>query len=335
MRALRFLGNGKADVAQIDTPRPQRGEVLVKIMASAFCGSENKDYFADLCGAPYLVKGHEASGIIAETKDTGYHEGDHVIIQIMNGCGTCPYCTRGLYQFCRYLQYCSGSYAQYMVLPEKCVVRAPKDISFDMLTLLGGDTVGVAYRAIKQLGDLSGKVVFVSGGGPTGLGVTALLKYYGSMVIVCEPSAYRRDFIRQHAGADYVLNPEDSGWKEEIIDMTDGIGPEYVFECSGNPSAQLQSLDLVRCQGTVIFCGENYKELGIIPSIHVIHKEVTLKGAFYFTAEDFSEIVGLYRNGLDVSALVSHVATLAEAPEMMRLFTQGKTGKVIIHPQEF
>jgi len=221
-----------------------------------------------------------------------------------------------------------------MVLPEKCVVAAPKDISFDTLTLLGGDTVGVAYRAIRQLDSLKGKTVFVSGGGPIGLGATALLKYFGCQVIVSEPSAYRRDYLKQHAGASRVFDPDIDDWKDRVMELTEGIGPEYIFECSGNPAAQIQALELVRCQGTVVFCGENYNELKIIPSLHIIHKEVTIKGAFYFSAADFFEIVELYRKGLDVSPLVSHIVPLAKAPEMMELFTQGKTGKVIIHLQE-
>lgn len=335
MKALRFLGNGESDVAQVPDPIMKSGEVLVKIMSSAFCGSENKNYFSELKEHPYIVKGHEASGVIIDSGDTHFTEGETVVIQIMDGCGECSYCKNGLYQFCKSLQYCSnGSYAQYMVLPEKCVVAAPKDISFDMLALLGGDTVGVAYRATKQLGSIHNKTVFVSGGGPIGLGVTALLRYYGCHVIVSEPSAYRRDYLLQHAGANQVIDPNIDGWIDKIIELTEGIGPEYVFECSGNPAAQIQALELVRCQGTVIFCGENYNELKIIPSNHIIHKEVTLKGAFYFSPADFVEIVQLYRNGLDVSSLASHIVLLAEAPEMMKKFTQGKTGKVIIHPQE-
>lgn len=314
----------------------KHGEVLVKIMASAFCGSENKDYFSDLNGVPYRVKGHEASGVVVDAGDTHFEVGISVVIQIMDGCGKCFYCNSGLYQFCESLQYCqgTGSYAQYMVLPEKCVVAAPGDISFDMLALLGGDTVGVAYRATKQLGSLKEKAVFVSGGGPIGLGVTALLKYYGCQVIASETSAYRRDYLKQHAGAEQVLDPSIDGWKDQVMELTEGIGPEYILECSGNPVAQIQSLELVRCQGTVVYCGENYEGLNIIPSHHIIHKEVTLKGAFYFSSADFYEIIELFRQGLDVSSLVSHIVPFAKAPEMMEQFTQGKTGKVIIHPQE-
>jgi len=83
-----------------------------------------------------------------------------------------------------------------------------------------------------------------------------------------------------------------------------------------------------------MLCGENYKPFELVLSNHIIHRELTIKGAFYFTADDFNEIVGLYRKGLDVSPLISHRVPLAGAPEALAEFVAGKTGKVIIHPHE-
>jgi threonine dehydrogenase-like Zn-dependent dehydrogenase len=162
----------------------------------------------------------------------------------------------------------------------------------------------------------------------------ALLKHYGSYVIVAEPHEYRRQFALQTVGADMVLDPAEEDVPLNIKELTDGSGPEIIIECSGNPNAQLQALELVRCQGTVLFAGENYAGLQIIPSLHIIHKEITLLGAFYFTAHDFHEIIGQYRRGLKVDHLVSHRAALKDAPEAFSAFAKGQTGKVIIHPWE-
>jgi 2-desacetyl-2-hydroxyethyl bacteriochlorophyllide A dehydrogenase len=339
MRAVRFLGAGKADVAEVSMPVVSSGRVLIKIYSSALCGSENKRYLMDPAEfkemGGYLIPGHEMAGEIADAGDVkNFKPGDRIITQIMDGCGECPYCKDGVYQFCENLHYEGRTHAEYVSLPEKCIVKAPDDIPYDMLVLLGGDTVGVANRAISQLGIKAGQLVFVSGAGPIGLGITALLKHYGAFVVVSEPSAFRRDFIMQHANADLVFDPVKDNIKEELRSRTDGIGPEVIIECSGNPVAQLDALNLVRCRGTVMFCGENYKNLEIIPSIHIIHKEVTVKGAFYFTASDFRQIVALYRGGLDVSGLVSHKVSLKDAPYIIDQFVHGLTGKVILHPQE-
>lgn len=339
MRAVRFLGNGRSDVAEVPDPDHGDGKVLLKVWASALCGSENKSYFADATtfqnGITYRIPGHEMSGEVVDPgRSSTLHAGDRVVVQIMDGCGECLYCRNGTYQFCEQLQYAGSSHAQLISLPEKCVIKAPDDIPYDTLVLLGGDTVGVAYRATQQLRLRPGQLVFISGAGPIGLGMIALLKYYGCFVVVSELHDYRKAYAREHAGADLVLDPSVDDVNARLRALTDGVGPEIIIECSGNPAAQLEALEHARCKGTVLFAGENYKGLNIIPSKHIIHKELELRGAFYFTAADFYEIVAMYRRGFRVDHLVSHKVKLDDAPAVIADFAKGLTGKVIIHPQK-
>ena len=334
MKAVRFFGGGVCDVAEVPMPIRKEGEVLMKVMSSAICGSENSRYFAEKDGT-YKIPGHEMSGVVVEADaDSEFVPGDTVIAQIMIGCGQCLYCKQGTYTFCESLEYGGSTHAQYCSMDEKCVIKAPSDIPFDTLVLLGGDTVGVANRAAKQLDLAEGKLVYVSGAGPIGLGVIALLKHYGCYIVVSEPSQYRREYAMEHAKADKVLDPTTTDVKKVLREMTDGVGPEIIVECSGNPKAQIEALEFARCGGTVMLCGENYNELEIIPSVHIIHKELTVKGAFYFTAADFTDMVAMYREGLDVSALISHSVPIEKAPEVIAEFAKGKTGKAILHPQE-
>jgi len=334
MKAVRFLGNGVCDVAEVPMPIRKKGEVLLKVMSSAVCGSENPSYFAERTEG-YMIPGHEMSGQVVEADEaSGFVPGDTVVAQIMIGCGECLYCKQETYTFCENLEYGGSTHAQYCSMDEKCVIKAPSDIPYDTLVLLGGDTVGVANRAAKQLDLAPGKLVYVSGAGPIGLGVIALLKHYGCYVVVSEPSKYRRDYAVEHANADKVLDPTTMDIKKVLREMTEGVGPEIIIECSGNPKAQLEALEFARCGGTVMLCGENYTELKIIPSMHIIHKELSVKGAFYFTAADFTDMVGMYREGLDVSTLVSHRVPIEQAPEVIAEFAKGRTGKVILHPQD-
>lgn len=339
LKAVRFLGNGLCDVAQVPDPQSGNGKVLIKAWASALCGSENKSYFADPSTYPadigYKVPGHEMSGEVVDPgNSTTLEKGDRVVVQIMDGCGECYYCKNGTYQFCEKLLYEGGTHAEYVAMPEKCVIKAPSDIPYDTLVLLGGDTVGVAYRATRQLSLHPGKLVFISGAGPIGLGMIALLKHFGCFVVVSELHSYRKQYAQAHAGADLVLDPTMDDVKSKLRELSGGVDPEIVIECSGNPVAQLQALEYARCNGTVLFVGENYKGLNIVPSVHIIHKELEVRGAFYFTAADFYEIVSLYRRGLRVEGLVSHKVKIDDAPAVISDFSKGLTGKAIIHPQE-
>jgi threonine dehydrogenase-like Zn-dependent dehydrogenase len=83
-----------------------------------------------------------------------------------------------------------------------------------------------------------------------------------------------------------------------------------------------------------MFLGENYAGLTIVPSRQIIHKEITLHGAFYFTPSDVPEIIDMYRKGMNPSALISHKVCIDDAPVAVEEFFFGNTGKVIILPHE-
>lgn len=333
MKVLHFLGNKQIQVKEVPLPALDEGRILVKVLASAVCGSERERYM----GGPRqgFNGGHEAVGEVENPNGSKiWKKGDRVCVQVLNGCGNCLYCRKGQPSFCSELQYEEECHGQYVAMPEKCLVPMEKDIAPEIAVLLGGDLMGVAKRATRQLPIRKNQWVYVSGGGPIGLGVTFMLKALGARVILSEPHDFRRAFATEKAGADMVVNPEEQDVYAELLKLTDGIGPEITIECTGIPQVQTQALNWTRCQGHVMFCGENYKGLNIVPSDQIIHKELNVHGAFYFAATDVPEIIEMYRNGMDPSSLISHKVTLEDAPAVIEEFFEGRTGKVIILPNE-
>ena len=336
MKALKFLGNSKSEMAEIPMLQPKKGEVLVKIMVSALCGSERGDYTRpDPIG---YVSGHEFAGQIVEVNQTiNIKTGDRVTINVIEGCGDCYFCKKGLQQLCRSITGWNGGHGEYACVPESCCIKIPDELDYDTAVLVGGDTLGVAFRAFSSLPRSFGQIAYVSGSGPIGLGVSAMLKFNGYHVVVSEPCEYRRAFSLSAVNSDTVLNPETDDIKKYLDELTHGIGPDVAIECSGKEAAQKLALELVRNQGAVVFCGENYTGLNIIPSAHIIHKEITLKGVFYYTKEDFVSVYELYKRGLAAERLISHRFSLDRAPEAFRTFfpdnpgNVGNTGKVLLY----
>lgn len=333
MKALRYYGQRRCGIEEVPVPVIEEGEVLVEVAISALCGSERSDYEQ---GCDF-VSGHEFTGIVKETnKCERLKCGDRITVNVLKGCGRCYYCRTGQPQFCRLLNICQGGHAEYAAVPESCCILLPGDMDFEMGVLLGGDTLGVAYRAVNKIQRDFGKVTLVLGAGPIGLGVISLLKYYGYCVIVIETNALRRDYAKKYAGADEVFSveatsdTETGGAGQRISELTNGLGADMVFECSGSPEAQCRALEYVKPCGTVVFCGENYKGLYINPSNHIIHKEITLTGAFYFTANDFYGLCELYKRGFNPKDAVTHVWDLSEAEEACAMFFSGRTGKVLL-----
>jgi threonine dehydrogenase-like Zn-dependent dehydrogenase len=64
MKIVHQLGGSRIAVVDVPKPHPGPGEVLVKVVASALCGSEMGLYRKD--GLPFGNLGHEAAGIVEE-----------------------------------------------------------------------------------------------------------------------------------------------------------------------------------------------------------------------------------------------------------------------------
>ncbi len=334
MLALHLLGNGKSEVRETEIPALHGNEVLVKIYASAICGSEKPAYFMNQ--SIDMLSGHEAVGVVEDPGQSKIlQKGDRVGLYALYGCGECHYCKLGVTQFCRNIQGVANSgHAQYTACRDTNCVKIDHDLPFDSAVLIYGDTLGVAYRAMLGSDVRKGATAYVIGAGPIGLGIMAYLQYNGVRIIAADISKYRRELAQTNIGADIILDPSRDDIQRIVLEETDGIGPEYIFECSGHPDAELSALSLVRCFGTVCFAGENYKSLTIVPSEHIIHKEIKLTGAFYYAPSDIGGILADYHNGLEADRLVTHKVPMRQAAEAFALFMNGKTGKVILHPWE-
>lgn len=337
MKTIKFLGDKEITVIETAMPELQEGRMLAKVLASAVCGSERAVWLRDKeANKEFLNFGHEAvCEIVDPNGSTRWHAGDRACIQIIPYCGECYYCKKGVPGFCINKQRNGlvACHAQYVSLLEQCFIKMDKDIPPEIAALLGGDCMGVPTRATRQLPIKEGEWVFVSGGGPVGLGNVFMLKALGARVVLSEPSAMRREFAVKNAGADITVDPATQDVHAELMKLTDGVGPEISIECSGNPQAESQALDWTRSQGHVMFCGENYDGLTIIPSHQIIHKELNLHGTFYFEPSDVPEILEKYRKGINPASLISNVVKIDDAPPVMNDFFSGVTGgKVIILP---
>lgn len=329
MKTLRY--GGKKDISLVDVPVPalKENEVLIRVCCSALCGSERHEYEQD--EAAPINPGHEFTGVIEDPNGSQrWKKGDRVTVHVTCGCGECYYCKIGMEQFCRKMKMVFGGHSEYVAAPERACLPIPEDMSQQEAVLLAADTIGVAYRAAKHVKGRPGTPVLITGAGPIGLGAVLLLKFLGYFIVVSEPSAYRRDYAKK-IGADLVIDPLEQDLEAELKKITDDLGVEYVIECSGNARVQLQDLELVRCGGTVVFAGENSGTIPISPSGHFTRKELTLTGVWYQSVQDFAEITELFRKGLDVTPLISHSVSPAQAPEVGHMFYRGETAKVIIN----
>lgn len=329
MQRIVFAGDSRVDVREAPTPQPNVGEVLIRVGASAICGSEMKRYRAPdaLPGNP----GHEMVGEVVESRgDNGPAVGQRVAVNIITGCGDCAACRAGDRRFCTDQGYVFNGHAEYVVAPAVNCLPMPDDLPDDDGVLIGGDTLGVAYHALDRICLRPRDTVAIVGCGPVGLGFVRLLAFYGVRVIAAEISPQRRDLAKR-VGAETVIDPSAGDALAAIREATGGRGVDVGIDASGADAGVNLALDAVRDEGTFVFAGAGHTAT-INPWTQFLEKELTAYGVWYFVDRDYYGLLDLYRQGLRVNDLITHRFPLAQAPAAYDLFDRGETGKVIFTP---
>jgi threonine dehydrogenase-like Zn-dependent dehydrogenase len=334
MLAVQFLGNSKVEVKDMPTPSLKPGEVLLKIEASAICGSEMGAFRSPppehTNNITIFNPGHELAGTIAETNDAGTVKvGDRVAINIITGCGKCTTCRQGDRRFCNQQGYVMNAHAEYIAVPAYTCMGLPDDLPFDLGVLIGGDTLGVAYHALSKVTIKPRATALVVGAGPVGSGFVAMLSYLGVRTILVEMSPYRRELMKQY-GLETV-DPTTTDALTAIKELTNGKGADVSIDASGKDAGVNLALDAVSKKGTMVFAGAG-REATINPWKHFLEKEMTAYGVWYFVDNDYYGLLESYRNGLNVKPLLTHHFHLKDAQQAYDLFAGAQAGKVVFVP---
>lgn len=259
-------------IEEVDVMLPEKGEVLVKIIASGVC---HTDAFTlsgeDPEGLFPVILGHEGGGIVEMVGEgvTTVQKGDHVIPLYTAECGKCKFCLSGKTNLCSAVRETQGkglmpdgttrfykdgkpiyhymgcsTFSEYTVLPEISLAKINKEAPLEEVCLLGcGVTTGmgaVVNAAKVQKGDS----VAIFGLGGIGLSVVIGAKMAGAgRIIGIDINEGKYDLAKQ-LGATDCVNPQkfDKPIQDVIVEMTDG-GVDYSFECIGNVNIMRSALE--------------------------------------------------------------------------------------------
>ena len=165
-------------------PRPQAGQLLVKVGACGVCRTDLHVVDGELSDPRLpLIPGHEIVGTVAEVGADvdAFNVGDRVGIPWLGyTCGTCAYCLKGRENLCdsaRFTGYTiDGGYADYTVADSRYCFRLPSDRSDpELAPWLCAGLIG--YRALRMAGD--GKRLGIYGFGAAAHIVAQIAHYQG------------------------------------------------------------------------------------------------------------------------------------------------------------
>lgn len=321
MAAAVFHGNERITIERVRIPEVNTGEVLVRVSRTALCGSDFKLWHK---GAEFTA-GHEIFGVVEQPGHRMHDRRCAVYIPVH--CDNCAACRRGDTQMC--LEISSligwnrpGGYAEYLPVPENCLLPVPGDIE-DSLAPLLLDTIGTSAHAVRFVSRVvppqEAGAVLVTGAGPVGLGVILALRDAGyGDIHVSDPNPERMRIARAFGANEHPVG--DSSRRFALI-----------MECSGSHAARNLGIEVALPRGALVLVGENAAPWTIEEGKVFRRKDFYMIRTFYFPIGDFEPNIALLRRYKDeYRVLVDGEFTLPELPQNFARFAEGKLIKPVL-----
>lgn len=342
MKALLLSRYRHLEIADIPTPAPARGELLVRVAACGICGSDVHGYDGSSGRRiPPLVMGHEAAGVVAGIGEgvAGFAMGDRVTFDSTVYCGECSNCVRGDVNLCDrrqvlgvscgdYRRY--GAFAEFVVLPARIAYHLPDNLSFSEAALL--EAVAVALHAVSLAPIKPGNKALVVGAGTIGLLVQQALAVAGCCPVFVSDVDATRLKLSATLGANTILG-SGKDLVQKIQRLTDGMGADITVEAVGLNETVSTAIQATRKGGSVVLVGNVSPEV-TLPLQTVVTRQIRLQGSCASAGEYPRAIELMSRGKIDVKPLISAVAPLTDGPEWFeRLYArEPNLMKVVLEP---
>ncbi|WP_336882076.1 zinc-binding dehydrogenase [Priestia koreensis] len=306
-------------IGEVPTPSPKKGEVSVKVHATGLnpvdykvANGNNPDW-----NYPHIV-GVDGAGLIEEVGEgvTEWKKGDRVVYHasLAN----------------------HGNFAEYAVTTAHTISRIPDGISFEDAVALpcAGYT---AYQALfRKMHIQEGKTILVhAGAGGVGGFAIQLAKQAGLTVFTTaseENHAYVKDL-----GADYAIDYRKENFVEKVMELTNGVGVNYVLDTVSRDNATT-SLDVLTFNGHLAFIAgapdyTKIKPFTTSPSYHEVALGAGHSSNNMDEQRDFAkmgnEMLQLLADG-KISSLLEEVISLDEIPQgLQKLADRHVRGKIV------
>jgi (R,R)-butanediol dehydrogenase/meso-butanediol dehydrogenase/diacetyl reductase len=315
MKAAVYRRKQLFDLMEIPTPDPGPGEVVIKINRSAICGTDVHAFMYDL--APQgAVLGHEFAGVISATGHgvTRWKEGDRVV----GGGGDWPVGgeppTKGhpRYNY-RAMGFTANTrtrgYAEYTVLEDWAPLPIPDGVPDEAAALT--EPCAVAIHAVRRSSVRLGDSVGVIGAGPIGLLVTQAASAAGALQVIVSEPAPGRTQAALAVGAKTVIDPFEQDPVERMVELTNGRGPDVVFDCAGLKNTLQQAFDAVRRDGQVVLVAVPWEPMPLLPA-EWMAREIDFRSSWGSLPEDWQSALKLLADGkISASALMSNTSIIS------------------------
>jgi S-(hydroxymethyl)glutathione dehydrogenase/alcohol dehydrogenase len=340
---------GKWEVVELDLDGPRQGELLIRMVTSGLCHSDDHLATGDMQAHMYpMAGGHEGAGIVEEVgPDTGgWKVGDRIVTAFLPSCGRCRWCASGWQNLCdsgmhtltgqrpdgswrlrldgKPIAQMSGisTFSQWSTISVLSAIPCPDDVPLEVACLCGCG-VGTGWgSAVNSAGVRPGDVVIVMGIGGIGINAVQGAAHAGASVIVAVDPVELKRTTALSLGATHAVATMDEA-QELVAPVTNGQGADSCIVCVGVTSGShvAQGVDAIRKGGTCVVTGVgNMAEIGIpvSPTMLTLFQK-RIQGALFGAmnpSRDISLLLELYRQGrLHLDELVTQTYKLEQVNE--------------------
>ena len=390
MKALVYHGRGDIRCETVPDPKIEDGrDAIIKVTACAICGSD-----LHLMGGfvPEMksgdVLGHECMGEVVEVGKANKRlkVGDRVVIPFCLACGECRMCKMELYSCCersnrngteqaKALGYgvagalgyshltggYAGGQAEYVRIPfaDFGAFIVPDGYSDEQVLFLS-DIFPTGYMAAENCDIKKGQTIAVWGCGPVGLFSIMSAFVLGAERVIAIDSVKERMDLARRLGAE-VINFENGSVHDQILDLTQGNGPDAVIDAVGMESSGTETtMQKVASavQSTISATDRPYalndailscRPGGIVsvPGVYIgatvptgmgafMNKGLSMRSGQTHVHKYMDKLMRLIEQGqVDPTVIISHrTAGLGDGPDLYKTFRDKKDGcvKVVMFP---
>jgi D-arabinose 1-dehydrogenase-like Zn-dependent alcohol dehydrogenase len=273
-------------------PRPQPGQVLIRVRASGMCGTDVHVHHGLFPLKPPVVAGHEPAGEIVELGAgvTDLKVGDRVgVFWHQKGCGRCPACQRGLPANCPESQswmQLGGGNSELMLAWASGVELVPEGVSFEDAAPIfcAGYTV---MSGLRNADPKPGERVAVLGVGGLGHLAVQFSHALGLETLAITGQENKRDELRALGADEVVLSGDDAG------KALSRVGGADIILSTTNSAKQVASAFLgLNAGGRLISMGVADGPLAI-PPMQLLNGQRQVRGSSQDERSDLYEALQL------------------------------------------
>src|SRR5580698_6196972 len=337
MQAAVYRGVNDVRLETVPVPEIGEKEILVKVHSCGVCGTDLKKISTGSHSAPRIF-GHETSGTVAAVgaQVRKYAPGDRVMVFHHIPCRECFYCQNKTFAQCvtykkvgctAGFEPSGGGFAEYVRvmdwIVENGTVGIPDGISFEQATFV--EPVNTCMKGIEALRLRQGETVLTIGQGPIGIILSVLARKAGASLITSDLHAQRLK-IGESFGLETTIDASQANVVDRVRELTGGRGADAVILAVGGNALIRIAMDAARPGGRVLLFAQTQHGEAVIDPAAICVDEKTLVGSYSASVDLQAESVGIvfdgYRQGYDLTRLVSHRFPLSEAVEAIAVASE-------------